>query len=260
MPSTIYAASRNVIRHTFLRAPTWHAPGMGATERRLWYIQRLNLFAGLSHHEIESMAGRLHDQVWQRRQMILEPDSRGDRIYLVKTGAVRVYQISPEGRELTTAILRPGKLLGTAALAGVSQQAAFAEALEPQTCVCDATAEEFLRMMSAHPMVAAKVMVGLARHALRLEQQLEQLAFQEVPVRLAQALVQFAADNSGELPSNLTHESLAKLISSTRETVSKTLGQFADEGLVELGYRRIRVLNWPRLRQMAGLEDSEPKD
>ncbi len=171
---------------------------------------------------------------------------------------MRVYQISPGGRELTTAILRPGQLLGTAALAGISQQGAFAEALEPQTCVCDATADEFLRMMSAHPVLAAKIMVTLARQALRLEQQLEQLAFQEVPVRIAQALIQLAEDNGGELPSSITHESLAKLISSTRETVSKILGQFADEGLVELGYRRIRVLDWPGLRQVAARDGSEP--
>src|ERR687887_56106 len=176
---------------------------MSATERKLWYMQRLNLFAGLAKEEVEALAGRLHDRVLHRRQLILEPESRGDRIYLVKTGAVRVYQISPEGRELTTAILRPGQLLGTAALAGVNQPSAFAEALEPQTCVCDATADEFLRMMSAHPILAAKIMVALARQALRLEQQLEQLAFQEVPVRLAQTLVQLAEDNGGQLPSGL---------------------------------------------------------
>ena len=184
-------------------------------------MQRLNLFAGLAQEEIEALAGRLHDRVLKKRQIILDPESRGDRIYLIKTGAVRVYQVSSDGRELTTAILRPGQLLGTAALAGRSQSGAFAEALEPQTCVCDATADEFLRMMSAHPVLAAKVMVTLARQAVRLEQQLEQLAFREVPVRLAQALIQLAEDNSGELPSSITHESLAKLIGSTRETVSK---------------------------------------
>lgn len=230
---------------------------MIATNRRLWYMQRLNLFAGLAKEEVEALAGRLHDRVLEKRQIILEPESRGDRIYLVKTGAVRVYQISPDGRELTTAILRPGQLLGTAALAGISQSGAFAEALEPQTCVCDATADEFLRMMSARPVLAAKVMVTLARQALRLEQQLEQLAFREVPVRLAQALIQLAEDNDGELPSSITHESLAKLISSTRETVSKTLGQFADQGLVELGYRRIRVLDWPGLHQISAREGND---
>jgi CRP/FNR family cyclic AMP-dependent transcriptional regulator len=217
-------------------------------------MQRLNLFAGRARDEIEALAGRLHDRVLNKWQIILDSDARGDRIYLVKTGAVRVYQISREGRELTTAILRPGQLLGAAALAGVARPEAFAEALEPQTCVCDATTDEFLQMMSAYPLLAAKVMVTLARQALRLEQQ---LAFREVPVRLAQALIQLAEDSGGGLPLNLTHEALAKLLSSTRETVSKTLGQFADEGLVELGYRRLRVVHRPRLRQVAAHEDAD---
>ncbi len=79
---------------------------MSATERRVWYMQRLNLFGGLSKVEIEALAGQLHDRVLRKRQLILDPESRGDRIYLVKTGAVRVYQISQEGRELTTAFDR----------------------------------------------------------------------------------------------------------------------------------------------------------
>src|SRR5258707_3781355 len=101
---------------------------MSATQRRLWYIQRLNLFAGLAKEEIEALAGRLHDPVMQRRQLILDPESAGDRIYLVKTGAVRGYQISPEGRELTTAILQPGQLLRPAALPLIRQQTPFVEA------------------------------------------------------------------------------------------------------------------------------------
>jgi|SRR5919198_893929 CRP-like cAMP-binding protein len=71
-------------------------PAMAASERKLWYMQRLNLFAGLSKDEVEALAGRLHDRVLHRRQLILEPEVRRDRIYLVRTGAVRVYQISPE--------------------------------------------------------------------------------------------------------------------------------------------------------------------
>src|SRR5260370_6351630 len=113
-------------------------------------------------------------------------------------------------------------------------------------------------MMCAHPLLAAKIMVTLGRQALRLEQQLEQLAFQEVPVRIAQALIQLAEDNGGELPSSITHESVAKLISSTRETVSKILAQFAEEGLVELGYRRILVLDCPRFPQGAAPAGSAP--
>lgn len=72
-------------------------------------------------------------------------------------------------------------------------------------------------------------------------------------------MIQRAEDSGGELPSSLTHESLAKLISSTRETVNQTLGQFADQGLVAVGYRRLRVLDWAGLRHIAvGAGSEEP--
>jgi len=69
--------------------------------------------------------------------------------------------------------------------------------------------------------------------------------------------IELAEDSGGVLPPNLTHEALAKLISSTRETVSKTRGEFADNGLVEFGYRRLSVLDWPRLRQLAGDQETD---
>ena len=53
------------------------------------------------------------------------------------------------------------------------------------------------------------------------------------------------------MPSHITHEELAKLISATRETVSKTLAQFAEQGDVELGYRRLLILDKQQLRQVA---------
>ncbi len=201
------------------------------------------------------MAESLRERACHRREMVLDPHSPGDRIYLVKSGSIRIYRLSPEGRQLTTAILRPGQIFGTSALIGVGERAVFAEAIE-DTYLCEANADEFLRLVSAHPLVAARVMVAMARQVLRLEQHLEQLAFQEVPLRLVQTLIELAEDNGGELPSPLTHEELANLVGTTRETVTKQLAQFSDEGLVDLAYRRVTIVDEARLRQRVGLDGS----
>ncbi len=222
-------------------------------ERKLWYLRRLNLFAAMSPAEIEAVASRLRDRSYRRRETVLDPHTPADRVYLVKSGAVRIYQLSAEGREVTTAILRPGQLLGTSALVGVGERSAFAEATE-DSYICEATAEEFLRILAGHPLLATKVTVALARQLLRLEQQLERLALQQVPVRLAQVLLQLAEDNGGPLPEGLTHEELAKLIGSTRETVTKILAGFAERGLVELGYRRLTITDPAGLRLEAGVD------
>lgn len=222
--------------------------------KKLWYLRRLNLFDGMSPVEIEEIAARLRERTCQRRETIVEPYEPGDRIYLVKSGAVRVYQLNADGRELTTAILRPGQLFGTSALIGIGSTGTFVEALE-EAYICEASADEFLRIMSAHPLLAAKVTVAMARQLLRLERQLEQLAFQAVPARLAQALLQLAEENGGELPAQLTHEELAKLTGTTRATVTKVLSEFAEEGIVAIGYRKLTLLDKAPLQQIAGVEE-----
>lgn len=228
---------------------------MADNEKKLWYLRRLNLFEGMAPVEVEAISRRLRERPCHRRDTLLDPQAPGDRIYLVKSGSVRLYRLNREGRELTTAVLRPGQLFGTSSLFGTGDSQSFVEALE-ECYICEATAEEFLRIMVDHPLLAARMTVMLARQLLRMEQQVERLAFQEVPERLAQALVQLAEDNGGELPPNLTHEELAKLVGTTRETVTKALSQFADRGIVEIGYRKLVILDPEGLHRAAGLDET----
>jgi CRP-like cAMP-binding protein len=86
---------------------------MAAKSRKVWYLRRLNLFSDLTPQEIETVASRLGERACSRREIVLNPHSPGDRVYIVKSGSVRLYRLSPEGRQLTTAVLRPGQLFGT---------------------------------------------------------------------------------------------------------------------------------------------------
>lgn len=221
--------------------------------RKLWYLRRLNLFDSMSGDELEAISTKLRDRTCHRGETILAPYEPNDQIFLVKSGA-RIFQLSSDGREITIAILRPGQLFGTSALTGIGKTGTFAQAFE-ETYICEASAEEFLRIMSAHPLLAARVTISMARQLLRLERQLDQLAFQAVPSRIAQALLQLAEESDGELLAPLTHEDLAKLAGTTRATVTKVLSEFAEEGIVEVGYRRLTLLDRPRLQRLGGLED-----
>ena len=223
---------------------------MEPRSRKIWYLRRLNLFAAMSPEEIDAIAGRLHKRVCLRKETVLDPSRDNDRIYLVKSGSVRVYRLSSDGREFTAAILRPGQMFGTSALVGSGADGAFAEAME-EAYVCEASAEEFMGIMSAHPLLAAKVTVTLARQLLHMEQQLDRLAFQEVPERIAQTLLQLSDEGEPGAPVRATHEELAKLAGTTRETATKVLDEFALDGLVELGYRKVVIKDAAGLRSVA---------
>ena len=126
----------------------------------------------------------------------------------------------------------------------------YAEALE-DAYVCDAPAPEFLRIMSSHPLLAQRVMVMLARQNTRLAQQLERQRLHTTQSRLAEALLELAEASGGRLPARVTHAALADIVCTTRETVTRTLSQFVQLGLVEVGYRRLSIRDVEGLRRVA---------
>lgn len=70
--------------------------------------------------------------------------------------------------------------------------------------------------------------------------------------RVAQVLLQLADNYEGELPANLTHEKISTLAGTTRSTVAKVLSQFAGQGAVDLGYRKLRILDRQALERETG--------
>src|SRR5262249_51108624 len=159
----------------------------------------------------------------------------------------RLYRLSPDGREGTLAVQWSGQLFGTSALVGVGEQPALAEALQDSE-ICEMSAEEFLGVMAHHPRLAGRVMLTLAGQLLHLERQLPRQLVRPLPSRRTQVLHQLAEDNGGQLPPRLTPEQLAKRVGTTRESVSRALRQLAKQGLVEVGYRRLAIVDAEGLR------------
>jgi CRP/FNR family transcriptional regulator, cyclic AMP receptor protein len=97
----------------------------------------------------------------------------------------------------------------------------------------------------------------LDRRLGELEQRLSDAVFESVPERIAGALVTLAAARSGRplgrgVQIKLTHEQLAALAATSRETTTKTLGEFADRGLITLGRARITILDRVELGRLSG--------
>src|SRR5215472_17558423 len=106
---------------------------------KVWFLRRLNLFEGMSEAEIEEIAQELKMRTCAPRRSVLS-DS-GDRVYLLKQG--RLYHLTLEGQEVTTAVVSPGQLFGLGAFLGVDGGATHAEAME-ESHICEAGAQDFL--------------------------------------------------------------------------------------------------------------------
>ena len=153
---------------------------------------------------------------------------------------------------LTTAILEAGAIFGAMALMGQNLDDSYAESVSP--CVlCLMSRNDVKTLLLGDRRIAFRIAETLGRRLIDAEHRLLDIAFKRVPERLAALLVQYARPASGGLFSRrlevrYTHEELADLAGTYRETVSKVLGDFRERGLIELQRGRIIVLDVDGLR------------
>lgn len=161
-----------------------------------------------------------------------------------------VHTIGSGGKKLDPAVLEPGTFFGEMPLLGERMRNASAKALEDCTlCVMSQTDVE--RLVLTKPRVALRMLQILGRRLAAAEARLEDLAYRSVRARLASLLLRLERERGGVLE-GVTHQDLGDMVGAYRETVTKILDEFQEEGLVELARRRIHVLKRDRL---AGLLD-----
>jgi CRP/FNR family cyclic AMP-dependent transcriptional regulator len=214
---------------------------------KLWYLKRINLFRCLSPEELEKVGRIAQHRTYQRRQLVFSPDDQGDAVYLLKRGRVKLSRFDDKGKEITLAILEEGEFFGEEALTRVAKRSAYAEALE-EAVIGRIDRGDFERLLESNADLALRVARQMSERLLGAQSRIESLAFRDVPQRLAGALLELARDHGGEVEDGkiriqvrLTHQELASLIASTRETTTTLLNRFKREGWVESDGRWIIV-------------------
>lgn len=221
-------------------------------------LRAADLFQDLSEVELAALEQRMARLTVEAGRLIYSPEERGETLFLLKKGRVRLYRLSPEGKTLTTAIIEPFSLFGEMALIGQGMEDSFAEALED----CELyvlNRRDVQDLLLADPRVARRLLGLIGRRLTATERRLEEFAFKSVPQRLASLLLELAQEMAGPsegplaLPVRYTHQQLAEMIGTYRETVTKVLNDFRQRGLIRIERGRIVVLDPEALKEMASL-------
>ena len=241
---------RGAGRETGERSET--SPGRTADDEKLWYLQHINIFADMTEAEMRRLAERTTMRTYARGKVIAQPDDPPETIYLIKEGRVKLCRYSPTGREQILAILDRGDIFGERALVGARADM-HCEAFE-DTLICVLRRQDFEELMQSKPDLALRVMKVLAERLRQAEEAIENLAFRDVPGRLAALLVRLAeayGEPHGQgrrLALRFTHQDLASMIGATRETVTNVLTKFRDDGLIAIDERHIVIRDLAKLR------------
>lgn len=175
----------------------------------------------------------------------------GAEMYLLYRGRVRIYAVSPEGRALTVLLLDAPAIFGEVILAEGSHHDSYA--VSATSCTVGVVHRETLRRaLHAQPSLALQFVTVISRRLRAIERKLSDIAFRSVPQRLAAALLGLWAERRDMPPTvRSTHQQLAELIGSHRETVTKAIGDFRAAGLIHVDDEAIHLIDLVRLGNLA---------
>jgi CRP-like cAMP-binding protein len=172
-----------------------------------------------------------------------------DRVFLVTDGRIKIVRTSADGAESIVGLRAPGEIFGEIGwMRPVNVRATSAVAIEAAV-VQSLDAALFAGRIGDDAVVARAYARGLARRLRALEHELTELAGKSVPGRLVDLLGRLArehgiaeADGALRIGLPLTHQELADLIGTSRETLTKELGVLADVGLLRVAHRTITLV------------------
>ena len=172
---------------------------------------------------------------FSKKDMIFLPGDKGDKVYLLKSGVVKVSKYSDSGKEVILAMVNPGEIFGEMSLIDKSPREHVAEAVM-NSYVCIVDREQFMRYLHRNPEMSLQLTKIIGLKFKKLSQKVEDLVFRNVYQRLAVLLLHlldaYGYDKKGKMYIyvKLTHYDIASLIGSTRETTTATLNDFKREG------------------------------
>jgi CRP-like cAMP-binding protein len=216
--------------------------------QKINYLRMIDVFQSLSPAEMQEMDRTTTMSTCRRGKIFYHPDDSSEVLFILKKGRVQLYRLSPEGKKLVVATIGPGTIFGEMGLIGQGMHNKFAEAVE-DCLLCVMSRHDVERLILSKPAVALHFMQVMADRLRQVETHLEELAFKSIPARLATLLLRLR-EEQGDSIGGYTHQDLAEAIGTYRETATQTLNEFKAKGLIEIGRKRLDILD------PAGLEEA----
>ncbi len=230
----------------------------------LQFLANVPIFENLSTEQLQPLGDKMRTRKYQRGEVVFHQDDPGDRMHIIVEGRVRISLDSDDGREKDVALLQTGECFGEMALLDGSNRSAKATAVEEiETLVL--MREDFLEFIREYPEVATHTTAVLTNRLRNANQMMGDLAFLDVPTRVAKQLLELAENQMGDNAANgptggppdgpieipIGQDELARLVGSTRETVSRALTSYRRMGLLTTSHRRISITDLDGLERMA---------
>lgn len=225
------------------------------THSKLWYLENFGMLKALSNKEKEMLDSLAVMRHTPKKQVLYFPTDTSNSIYMLKAGKVKISRITPDGREIILTILGSGEVFGELGITGQQEREEIAEVTD-DAIICVVEIKDLQRMMKDNPKFNTEILKFIGFRLKRVQTRLESLIFKNAEQRIRSLIKELAEDhgrpiagdeNYREVKLGLTHEDIAKLTATSRQTVTTQMNELEKSGLIKYDRKRITIKDLKKL-------------
>ena len=211
-------------------------------------LRQVPLFEGLDDEQLDAIALVTITRRFDKHQVIILAEEEGDALFIISSGQVKVSIVSEDGREVILSLLGTGSVFGELSLLDGKPRSANVVATE-NTDLYMLRRSDLLQLVYKVPQIAVGLLAELAARLRKTDRKIGGLALLDVTSRISETLLQLADEHGTEtdggvlLKSRPTHQQIANMSGTTRETVSRVLKRLEKQGYISTEGRTITIVH-----------------
>ncbi len=228
------------------------------SKSKFWFLKHINILDGMEESLVQSIDKMSSMSTVKKHQPIYFGDEPSRSIFFLKDGHVKISRISSDGREVIIDVIGPGEIFGELSLVGQGEgRDEIAEALD-DALICAMNVQDFQNIMKDSPELNLEVTKKIGLRLRKVQKRVSDMIFKDVRQRTAGFLVEYAEEfgkmKNGivTIGSPLTHQEIALLTGSARQTTTAILDEFRKSGLIEFSRDSFTIKNYDKLKKLAG--------
>ncbi len=216
--------------------------------KKIRVLAKSFLFAGLQDENLRALAAVSRTREIDRGETIFHEGDNSDGFYLVCSGKVKIFKLSPEGKEQILHLFGEGEPFGEVAVFHGRPFPANAVGME-KSALLFFPKDDFIRLLEANGALSLNMIAVLAGRLRNFAAQIESLALKEVPERLKAHLLYLAEKqgNSAEVVLELPKGQLANLLGTSPETLSRVFARLSEQKVIEVNKNKITLMDRSKL-------------
>ena len=219
-------------------------------------LRRCPLFAGLKEEDLKKIRTIASPKQVGKKEVLFSDGEEAKGFYVILSGKIKLYKISPEGKEQILHVVSAPDAFAEAALFLEGSYPAFAEALIDSQLLFFPK-RDFIQLIEKNPQLSINMIVSLSHFLRRFASMIEELSLKEVSSRIAKYLIDLSLKSAEEGKSpkevelDLSKTQLASKLGTISETFSRTLAKMKTKGIIDVKKNRILILNREALEELA---------